>query len=330
MTGGFEMLRSKAVDVATIWWELVRIILPVAIVTEIMMRAGVIGAIAPAFRPLMDFYGLPAELAFALLAGLLMGIWNAALLLFVLVPAGDLSVADVTVFSALILFAHALPIEQQIIRRAGPGLILTTALRLAGGLSYAAMLHALLRATGWLAKPVAPAWMPLAEDTGWAGFLIGLAQAMAMMFVILSVLMLLMAMLRRLGLMALLQRGLAPVLRLAGIRGEAVPLTVIGLLLGISYGGGLLIHEARAGRIPPRQVLLACVFMGFAHSIIEDTLIVMALGADGGAVLAGRIVFAMAVTAALAAVLNRLPDRRIAALMPGNRAGVPRPPGNAA
>ena len=172
--------------------------------------------------------------------------------------------------------------------------------------------------------------MPLAEDSSWPGFLIGLAQAMAMILVILSALMLLMAALRRMGLMALLQRALAPVLRLAGIRGEAVPLTVIGLLLGISYGGGLLIREARAGRIPPRQVLLACVFMGFAHSIIEDTLIVMALGADGVAVLAGRLVFAMAATAALAAVLNRLPDRRIAALMPGNRDAVSRPPGNAA
>ena len=329
MTMWQRQIRDEIVAVAGIWWELVRIILPVAVATEMLMRVGAIAAIAPLFRPLTDFYGLPPELALALLAGLLMGIWNAAILLFVLVPVGDLSVADVTVFSTLILFAHALPIEQRIIRRAGPGMIVSSVLRIAGGLIYAAMLHALFQATGWLSQPVAPGWQPMAESQGWPGFLAGLMQTLAMMFVILSVLTLMVAALRRIGLMALLQRGLAPILRLAGIRGAAVQLTVIGLLLGISYGGGLLIREARAGHIPPRQVLLSCLFMGFAHSIIEDTLIMVALGADAVAILAGRLIFAMAATALVAAILDRLPDQRIKGLMPGFCTTVKRPDTNA-
>ena len=48
--------------------------------------------------------------------------------------------------------------------------------------------------------------------------------------------------------------------------------------------------------------------MGFAHSVIEDTLLVMALGANVWGVLAGRVVFALAATAAIALMLPRLSD----------------------
>lgn len=308
-------VRAVAGEILWTYWVLVRILVPVAILTQILLETGVIAAISPAFGPLMQFYGLPPELAFALLVGALVGVWNAAVVLYVLVPVADLTVADVTVFSALILFFHALPIEQQIICRAGAGFIFTTMLRIGGGLVYAALLHGLFTATGWLSDPVVPDWQPMGDATGWAGFWTGLGMTLATMLMVLAALVLALKALRALGLMAWLQRILAPALRLVGIRGEAVELTATGLLLGVSYGGGLLIRAAQSGRIPPRQILLSCVFMGFAHSVIEDTVIVVALGADAVAVLPGRIAFAFLATAVIAAILSRLPDDRLGALM---------------
>ncbi len=293
-----------------LYWELVRIIIPVTLATEILSRLGLITAVAPALAPVMALFGLPPELGLPWLTGMLVGIWAAVPMVFVLLPMGALSTADITVFSALLLFAHALPIEQKIIQRAGPGLAVTTLLRLGGGMLYAFLLHHLLAATGWLAGPMQPAWIPMAVDGGWGGFFIGLGKALAMMLAILLILSWAMEALRLTGAMAWLMRLLAPVLRLAGIRGEAAELTSVGLFLGISYGGGLLIREARSGRIAPRQVFISCVFMGFAHSVIEDTAIVMSIGADIWGVLAGRLVFAILVTALIAQVLRAIPEDR--------------------
>lgn len=298
----------KTRETLEIYWVLVRITVPIAILTELLSRMGAIEAVAPVFAPVMNLIGLPPELGLAWLTGMLVGIWGAVPLVFTLVPVSSLSVADVTVFSALILFAHGLPIEQKIIEKAGPGVIATTLLRIGGGLLYAFLLHHFLEVTGWLSAPVNPVWTAMGATPDWADYFWGLGETMLSMLVILLVLSFGLEILRLTGVLALMMKALSPVLRLAGIRGEAEHLTAIGLFLGISYGAGLLIREAQSGAISPRQVFLSCVFMGFAHSVIEDTIVVMSLGADVYGVLVGRLVFAIVATAAIAALLHRLSD----------------------
>jgi hypothetical protein len=298
----------KTRETIEIYWILARIMVPITILTELLSRMGVIEVIAPTFAPIMDLVGLPPELGLAWLTGMLVGIWGAVPLVLTLVPASSLSVADITIFSALLLFAHGLPIEQKIIQKAGPGMAVTTLLRIAGGLLYALLLHRLLATTGWLQNPVNPTWIPMNASTDWTGFFAGLLETMISMFVILVGLSWGLEILRYTGLLGLMMRVIAPMLRLAGIRGEAGHFTAVGLFLGISYGGGLLIREAQSGSVSPRQVFVSCVFMGFAHSVIEDTLVVMALGADIIGVLVGRLVFAVAATAAIASLIRTMPD----------------------
>jgi hypothetical protein len=297
------------------YWILVRIIVPVAVATELMTRIGVIKALSPLLAPVMGLYGLPADLGLAWLTGMLVGIWGAVPLIFVLVPASSMSVADITVFSALLLFAHALPIEQRIVQQAGPGFFVTTLVRIAGGMIYAAVLHQIIAATGWLSEPLDLAWIPMHGATDWIGFFEGLLKTLISMLVIFVGLAWTVEVLKPSGLMDLLTRVLKPLFGLANIRGDARRLATIGLFLGISYGGGLLIREARTGRIAARQVFVCCVFMGFAHSIIEDTLIVMALGADVTAVLVGRLIFAVAATALIARLVLRVSDEKFFAWM---------------
>lgn len=70
----------------------------------------------------------------------------------------------------------------------------------------------------------------------------------------------------------------------------------MGVTLGLAFGGGLLIKEAQSGKISKRDIFAAITLLGFFHSVIEDTLLVMLIGAHLSGILWFRLIFAMVMT----------------------------------
>jgi hypothetical protein len=104
-----------------------------------------------------------------------------------------------------------------------------------------------------------------------------------------------------------MNRMLSPLLKLLGIGPKASAVTVIGLTLGVTYGGGLIIHEARSGHLKKEDVFYSLTLMGLSHALIEDTLLMMMVGGHASGVLWARVVFSLVVIGLIVRISRRLP-----------------------
>ena len=87
----------------------------------------------------------------------------------------------------------------------------------------------------------------------------------------------------------------------------AFPL-LAGLFLGIVFGSGVIISFANDGTMAKRDLIVVLVFLGICHSIIEDTLIFAALGANWWILFSCRFVLAALAAFAVSFVLPSRPD----------------------
>ena len=129
------------------------------------------------------------------------------------------------------------------------------------------------------------------------------AENFAVIFMVISDLLLLLKTLKVLGIEKLMNMLLRPFLRLLGISKDSTNLTIIGITLGLSFGGGLLINEAKKGHISARDEFTAIMLLNLLHSLIEDTLLI---GADFYTIFWGRIVFSILIVALISNAIKRM------------------------
>jgi hypothetical protein len=278
-------------------WELIRITVPVVIITKILEELHLIGYLSILLKPIMVVLGLPDVLGLAWATAILTNIYGGIAAFSVLAAGLELTGSQVTVFCTLMLIAHSLPVELSISSRAGAKLMPILIIRMAGAMVYGFLLNRFcLYFHLWQEK----ARIVFTETGGqtdnlnqWIlAQLTNLGVIIAIIFCILTG----MRILKRIGLIDLLERLLAPVLPWFGMTRRAAPMTVIGMILGISYGGSLIIRESMTGKINREEVFYAMALMGLSHSLVEDTLLMVAIGARFSGVFWGRILFALVVT----------------------------------
>lgn len=109
----------------------------------------------------------------------------------------------------------------------------------------------------------------------------------------------------------LLDRGVGfvqPVMQRLNLSNRVAFPLLAGLFLGIVFGSGVIISCANDGTLTKRDLILVLVFLGICHSIIEDTLIFAALGANWWVLISCRFVLAALAAFAVSLVLPSSPD----------------------
>lgn len=295
-----QAARGVLTDAAASCRTLFKAMVPVIILVKVLQELGWVAYAAAPLGPVMELMGLPAETGLVWATAMLVNLYAALVVFMALLPTIPTpTTAQVTVLALVMLVAHGLPLELEVARRSGGSLLRQLAIRVLGAVAFGLALHLVLEAAGALAQPATMLWRPAPAPDGLAAWAWREILNLGKVFGIVVVLMALMRLLDRAGVTGLFTRLLAPVLRFMGIGEKAAGISVVGLVMGLVYGAGLIIAEARSGRVPPRDVEASLTLMGLCHAIIEDTLLMTLIGASAWGTFGARLAFTLLAVAAL-------------------------------
>ncbi|HUG56694.1 MAG TPA: nucleoside recognition domain-containing protein [Candidimonas sp.] len=288
-----------------------KVMLPVMVIVQIAQEFGVVDMVGRLIAPAMSLLNLPPEAGIIWTTTMLTGIYGGIATLAGLAGSADMTAGQLSALCAMMLFTHNIPVEQAIVKQAGAGFWSTSALRIGTAIAYGAAVSWACHLTGALAEPMSFEWLrgSAAASDGTANSYLAWAQATAfslvLTFVIIAVLVMVLDALEKLGITRRITTAMMPLLRISGLNAQVAPVTTVGVLLGLTYGGALIIEEAKKQNFSPRTRFLALTWLSLSHALIEDTILLVALGADVWILLVGRVLITLAIVATLAKLTDR-------------------------
>jgi len=273
---------------------------PIMILMRVAEAYGLIEWMSPIFRPVMGVLSLPPEAAIIAVTSIFTGMYGAIATLPVLIGQ-DMTAAQVTSVCAFILIAHGLPVEQAIVHRAGGSFWGTSLLRVFAACLAVILIDLVSKTTGFLAEPQSlEHFRQFARtDAGHLDWALSSLKGLLVLFTILVALLIMMDVFDRIGLTALINRLLAPVMWVSGLDRSVTSITTTGVLLGLSYGSGMIIARGDDPSISREAKYYALCWLSLCHGLIEDVAIMVVVGGDFWVLLFGRLVLTLILVRAL-------------------------------
>jgi hypothetical protein len=270
---GFKNGLSKGWD-GFVW--MIQIIMPVSLLTSLLAWSGWLREIDFIVQPLMNAISLPAMAALPIVIGMFSSIYGAIAAMVVL-PMNQTEMTLVAIFA---LMAHNLIQEGIIQARSGIHPFKATVFRLVAAcltvMAVAALMgYAPSGAAAAVAGPV-PARGPL--DRALLEWLVATVKLSAIIFIVIMALLSVLEIMKSLGWIHPIVRACAPVLRLMGLNEKVGILWMTAVVFGLSYGGAVIVEEARQGHLTREDLETLHLSIGMNHSMVEDPSYFIALG----------------------------------------------------
>lgn len=302
----FLYLHKTVLRSLRMFLALAKIMVPIMVGVRVAYEIGFITWLGQGLTPLMGLLNLPPEAGIVLTTTALSTIYGGIAAISALGDSFSLTHGQLTAMGAMMLIAHNLPVEQAIVRKAGASFWFTFALRAIVAFAYGALISWSCYYFDILQEPLSLAWLHGEAREyesvwlAWVHWIMGSLKSLFFTWLIILGLVLVLDLFERIGLTRLCTTLLTPVLRFSGLEPKVAPVTTVGVLLGLSYGGALIIEATKRENYSPRTRFLALSWLSLCHSLIEDTLLVLALGANLWFILVGRVLLTVSLIAILA------------------------------
>ena len=254
---------------------MVKILVPISLLTALLAWSGWIERGQFIIQPVMDWLSLPAVASLPLLIGVLTGIYGGIAAMIVL----PLSTEQMTLIAIFLLMAHNLIQEGVIQGKSGLNPIKATLFRLICATLTVTVVAAFLdiKANPPAAQIASEAIRQPFSLILWKWVLASSKLCLKIFFIIMTILMAL-EVLKRFGWIEHIVRVCKPVVKALGLSEKAAVLWITAALFGLAYGAAVIVEEANEGHLGKEELEALHLSIGINHSLIEDPALFLALG----------------------------------------------------
>ncbi len=278
----------KAIQLV-VW--LLKIMLPISLAVSLLNYWGLIARLGGLLTPAFALIGLPGESAVVFITSILVNIY-AAIAVIATLP---LDLREITILALMCLISHNMPVETAIQKKTRSSALRMIGLRLGTSCVAAVALNALLPAQlgAVMAAQHGLAFAHIGDLL--VNWLIGAGWLVLKIVLIVTGLMILQNLLKEFNIIGFLSRLFAPLMGLLGLSRQSAFLWLVAQILGLAYGSAVLIDAVERNEISAADADRLNYHIAVNHSLLEDTLLFVAIGVPAAWITFPRIVLAMAV-----------------------------------
>jgi spore maturation protein SpmB len=254
---------------------LVKIIVPISLFMAVLDWSGLLDHLDFLLKPVTGLLDLPAEAALPLIIGMLSTVYAG----LAAMSALPFSTAQMTLMSVFILMAHNLIQEGIIQGKSGIHPLKATLIRIGAAVVTVLVMapwvesSTIMPAAAAGAQGAGPAFLEMIRHWAWTTFLLTVQ-----IFFIIMTLLTLLELMKTFGLIHPFVRALGPFLRIMGLDQKVGLLWMTAVVFGLSYGGAIIVEEAKSGHLSRDDLELLHLSIGMNHSMVEDPALFMPLG----------------------------------------------------
>ena len=295
MTTTYKRLYNSTVNAfpkagKTIWW-LLKIILPISFAVSLLQYWGVIAFIATYLTPAFSLIGLPGESAIVFISSIFLSLY-APIAIIATLP---LEMREITILALMCLITHNMIIETAIQKKTGSSAFIMFSLRVTTSFIAAYLLNLML-------PEQIGSTHAIQENVVFTNFtdmlkswFIGAGSLSLKIILIVTGLMILQNVLKEFKILDIISKIFTPLMRVFGLSANSSFLWFVAQTLGLTYGSAVMIEEVERNEISPFDANLLNYHIAINHSLLEDTLLFVAIGVPAGWMIAPRLILAIVV-----------------------------------
>jgi len=276
--------------VKTIGW-LLKLIIPISLAVRLLQYTGLLDYIAQFLHPVFQAVGLPGASAIAFVCSLFLPLYAPIAIIGTL----HLTIREISILAIMCLISHNTLVESAVQKKTGSSFWFVWFLRVGMSFVAAFLWNQLLPEDMGMS---AGQTVALEELTFWPMLLdwgLGALKLCLTMALIVTGLMILQRLMEAFHVMDWLAHFFAPFMRVMGLSKDSSFLWFVANIIGLTYGSAILIEQMENKRLSVADARMLNNHLAISHSLLEDTLLFVAIGVPLFWVTVPRVLLAMAV-----------------------------------